>query len=159
MLVLVLNGPINAGKTTTGKALAAILPDAAFFDGDDHDAPDDAPLDRRIEAALQRMEALIASTMAAVLILAFPLRSADYVRLKLACTSRAAELCVVTLAPSIEIATRNRGTRELGPDEIARSRQMYAEGYASRDFSDLTICEMTTPEATARHICRDLGLS
>jgi len=31
MLVVVLNGPINAGKTTTGKALAAIVPPGSVF--------------------------------------------------------------------------------------------------------------------------------
>ena len=59
MLVLVLNGPINAGKTTTGRALAAMLADAHFVDGDDHEAADDAPLAERISASFARIERMI----------------------------------------------------------------------------------------------------
>ena len=29
-----LNGSVNAGKTTTGRALASLLPNAVFIDGD-----------------------------------------------------------------------------------------------------------------------------
>ncbi|MCZ4344572.1 shikimate kinase [Devosia neptuniae] len=159
MLVVVLNGPINAGKTTTGKALAAIVPRAAFFDGDDHDAPDDAPLVARIEASMRRLEHLIATADGAVLVLATPLRHNDYQRLLRVSATRHADLRVVTLAPPVETATSNRGSRQLRPDEILRTRQMYVEGYASREFSDLTIVDMATPRASAVQICHHFGLS
>jgi len=35
---------------------------------------------------------------------------------------------------------------------------MYAEGYASRAFSDLLIIDMTTAASTASKICRHFGL-
>ena len=120
MLVLVLNGPINAGKTPTD--------------------------------VNQKRSDL-------VLVIASPLRDEDVERLGAACLRRAADLRVVTLAPPIEVALSNRGSRQLRPDEISRSRQMYAEGYATRAFSDLVIGDMTTPEACARQIARHFGLS
>lgn len=158
MLVVVLNGPINAGKTTTGQAMAAMLPDALFIDGDDHDAPDGAPLAVRIAAAFDRLDHLIAAAQTAVLIIAVPLRNADFERVQNACRARAANLLVVTLAPPLEIALSNRGTRQLTTGEVTRSRQMYAEGYASRAFSNLVISDMSTAQATAEQICRRLGL-
>jgi Mg-chelatase subunit ChlI len=54
--VIHLNGPINSGKSSVGRALAGLLPDAVFIDGDDHDAPGDAPLGTRIQVALRRIE-------------------------------------------------------------------------------------------------------
>tara|TARA_R110002124_G_scaffold44422_10_gene135549 strand:- start:17171 stop:17659 length:489 start_codon:yes stop_codon:yes gene_type:complete len=159
VLVLVLNGPINAGKTTTGRALAAMLADAHFVDGDDHEAADDAPLAERISASFARIERMIGGAQAAVLVIASPLRDEDVERLGAACLRRAADLRVVTLAPPIEVALSNRGSRQLRPDEISRSRRMYAEGYATRAFSDLLINDMTTPEACARQIARHFGLS
>ena len=56
LAVIHINGPINSGKSTLGRALADSLPEASFIDGDDHDAPADAPLGVRIEAALRRIE-------------------------------------------------------------------------------------------------------
>jgi len=72
--ILVLNGPINAGKTTTGRALATLLPGALFIDGDDHEAADDAPLEQRIEASFAHIEQLIATTQAGFIVVAVPLR-------------------------------------------------------------------------------------
>ena len=158
MLVVVLNGPINVGKTTTGRALAALLPDAFFIDGDDHDAANDAPLPDRIAASFERIERMIATATAAVLVIAVPLRDEDFYRLRDACTRRAADLRVVTLAPPIDIASSNRGSRHLRTEEMSRSRQMYAEGYASRGFSDLVIGDMVTPQLTAGQIARHFGL-
>ncbi|MGV8853829.1 MAG: shikimate kinase [Devosia sp.] len=159
MLVVVLTGAINAGKTTTGRALAKILPDAVFFDGDDHDAPDDASLEARIEASFVRLVQLIEAATSRVVVIAVPLRGDDFLRLRAACSDRQADLRVVTLAPPLAIALSNRGDRHLRPHEIVRARQMLAEGYADRDFSDFTIADVTNAEDTARRICRHLELS
>ena len=158
MPVLVLNGPINAGKTTTGGALAALLPDALFVDGDDHDAPDDAPLALRIEASFVRIERVIAAASATNLVVAVPLRDVDHRRLLTAATARAMRLYVITLAPPPAVALGDRGNRPLSPHEIERARQMYAEGYADRPFSDMIVTDMPGPQATARHIVRHLRL-
>lgn len=158
MLVLVLNGPINAGKTTTGQALADLLDGAAFIDGDDHDAPDNAPLEQRFEASFVRIEQLIATTLASIVVVAVPLRDADYHRLLIAAAARGAALRVVTLAPPPAIAFIDRGNRPLSPGEVERTRQMHEEGYASRPFSDLIVTDMAGPRATAAVIARSLQL-
>ncbi|MBU1306459.1 MAG: shikimate kinase [Alphaproteobacteria bacterium] len=159
MQVVVLSGPINAGKTTTGMALASLLRDADFIDGDDHEAPEDAPLDQRIEASFARIEWLIASATANAVVVAVPLREVDHRRLLAAATARDADLLVVTLAPPPAIALANRGGRVLSAQEVARARDMYAEGYASRSFSDLIVTDMPGPQATASQIARRLRLA
>ena len=158
MIVIVLNGPINAGKTTTGKALAAMLPGARFIDGDDHGAPEDAPFLTILEMAFSRLERLILAASEPFLVIAIPLRDEDHARLRAAAESRGGRLLVATLAPPVELAVTNRGTRELKAGEVARSREMFAEGYASRAFSDVVISDMQGPGHTARLIATRLGL-
>lgn len=146
--VVVLSGPINAGKTTVGKALAAAIDGAVFIDGDDNGLPDGAPLEVIIEASLGRLSSEIAANPAGVLVLAYPLRAADHARLKAAAEAAGRRLVTVTLAPPIEVVLGDRGDRRLDDWERARIREMYAEGYHDRAFSDLTIAGTPGIEAT-----------
>ncbi|MBZ6076739.1 shikimate kinase [Microvirga puerhi] len=156
--VVLINGPINSGKTTLGLALSRCLQDAVFIDGDDHDAPDDAPLATRIEAALRRIEAHIASLSARFLIAAYPLEDADYERLRHACTCHRARFVVVTLAPPLDVALADRGERKLEQAERARIVEMYAEGYDARPFSDLIIdTARLSPDQAADRVVAFLG--
>lgn len=139
MLVICLNGSINAGKTTVGRLLAQRLADAEFIDGDDHDAPAEAPLEDRIECAIARLAGKVEASQAGVLILANPLREADYDRLASAARMRGARLVVVTLAPPLAVVLADRGGRRLSGGERARVAQMCAEGYHRRAFSDLVL--------------------
>ncbi|MBQ0819092.1 hypothetical protein KBI52_02385, partial [Microvirga sp. HBU67558] len=84
LTVIHLNGPINSGKSSVGRALADLLPNAVFIDGDDHDAPDDAPLGTRIQVALRRIETQIAEATGEYLIVAYPLDQAHYSQLQAA---------------------------------------------------------------------------
>ncbi len=147
-IVVVLNGPINAGKTTVGKALAAAIDGAVFIDGDDNGVPDGAPLDVIIEASLRRLSSEIAANPAGVLVLAYPLRAADHARLKATADAAGRRLVTVTLAPPIEVVLGDRGDRRLGDGERARIGEMYAEGYHDRAFSDLTIAGTPGVDAT-----------
>ncbi|WP_210335182.1 hypothetical protein [Microvirga sp.] len=113
LTVIHINGPINSGKSTLGRALTDSLPRASFIDGDDHEAPDDAPLNVRIEAALRRIEREIATRQGRYLVVAYPLDDADHERLKAATDRRRARFLVLTLAPSVEVALTNRGQRAL----------------------------------------------
>lgn len=155
--VIVLNGPINAGKTTVGKALVAAIDDAAFIDGDDNGLPDGAPLEVIIEASLRRLSSEIAANPAGVLVFAYPLRAADHARLKAAADAAGRRLWTVTLAPPIEAVLGDRGDRRLDDGERARIREMYAEGYHDRVFSDLTIAGTPGVEVTVDIILGRLG--
>ncbi|WP_367189098.1 shikimate kinase [Burkholderia sp. Ed8] len=158
LTVIHLNGPINSGKTTIGLALARVLPDACFIDGDDHDAPDDAPLDVQWALALERLVAQIAAARERHLVIAYPIDEAEHARLRAACDARDARLFVVTLAPPEAIAASNRGTRALTDWERSRIAEMYREGYASRPFSQMVLDTAgTTPDACAARIARHVA--
>lgn len=156
--IIFLNGTINSGKSTVGRCLAALLPQGHFVDGDDHAAQDAPDLVSHIAAALARIETCIENADGD-LVIAYPLRDVDYLRVRKAAQRRHALLHVVTLAPPIEVALANRGTRLLSDDERARICEMYEEGYASRSFSDVVINNAdASPEQSAQTIARHLLL-
>lgn len=154
MQVIVLNGSVNSGKTTTGRALAAILPGAQFIDGDDHGISRSVPFLEMIDRAILWLVGQVATATAPWLVIAYPLRDSDFALLQIACAARDAGLFVATLAPSLPLVLSDRGTRRLDAGERNRVREMYAEGYASRAFSDVILTEVTTPEQTARALAR-----
>ncbi|MGO4129341.1 hypothetical protein AB4Z01_33430 [Inquilinus sp. YAF38] len=157
MDIICINGPINAGKSTVGRRLAGLLPGTAFVDGDDHDAPDGAGLNTRIAAGLARIEALIAAAKND-LVIAHPLRPQDHARLAVAAGRCGARLFVVTLAPPIDVALADRGSRTLSAAERARIVEMYAEGYAGPAFSDLVLDNSAqTPDQAAAAIAEALA--
>jgi len=158
LTVIHLNGPINSGKTTIGLALARVLPDARFIDGDDHDAPDDAPFDVQWAIALERLVTQIADTRERHLVIAYPIAEAEFERLRAACDARDARLFVVTLAPPEAIASSNRGSRALTDWERQRIAEMYREGYASRAFSQVVLdTSAATPDACAARIAQQVA--
>lgn len=139
-----------------GRRLAGLLPGAAFVEGDDHGAPDDADLDTVIAVALARVEALVASA-GGDLVIAYPLRRQDHARLAAAAGRRGARLYVATLAPPMAVALGDRGGRPLSAAERARIVEMYAEGYAGPVFSDLVLDNAgLTPDQTAAAIAAAL---
>jgi hypothetical protein len=154
MQVIVLNGSVNSGKTTTGRALAAILPGAVFIDGDDHGIPNSAPFAEMIDRAILWLVDQIATATMPCLVIAYPLRDSDFALLQQACAARAATLFVATLAPPLELVLSDRGARQLDDWERNRIREMYAEGYPSRAFSDIILSDVTTPEQAATALAR-----
>ncbi|RQU20043.1 shikimate kinase [Burkholderia cenocepacia] len=159
LTVIHLNGPINSGKTTIGLALSRLLPDARFIDGDDHDAPEDAPFDVQWAIALERLVTRIAQARERHLVIAYPIGEAEFERLRAACDARDARLFVVTLAPPEAVAASNRGTRALTDWERQRIAEMYREGYASRAFSDCVIdTSSASAEGCATEIARRVAL-
>lgn len=149
MIVVVLNGSINSGKTTTGRALAAMLPGARFIDGDDHGISRSVPFQQMIDRAILWVADQIAAATEPCLVIAYPLRDSDFALLQAACAARNARLFVATLAPPLAVALTNRGTRELDDGERIRIHEMYAEGYPARAFSDVIITDLTSPEQIA----------
>lgn len=150
--IIVVSGPINAGKTTIGRALAKAIDGAVFIDGDDHDAPEDAPLALRIEAGLKRLSDEIARNPARWLVIAYPLRDKDHERLLEVAQARGARLLTVTLAPPLEVCLSDRGSRALDDWERARICEMYTEGYHQPAFSDLVVSGAPSVAAAVNEI-------
>jgi hypothetical protein len=150
MMVICINGSINSGKSTIARLLAEHLRDARFVEGDDHDGHE-LPFEQMIARAVQRLAAIITEAQE-TLVIAYPLRETDFAILRQAAAASRRPLLVVTLAPPLEVVLAPRGARRLDDGERARIREMYAEGYHARPFSDLVIGGEPTPDAVVAAI-------
>ncbi len=158
MLILNINGPINAGKTTVSKILAQTLPNAVFIEVDDllSDEEQEALRLSLQEGWVERQKRLLlklqeykASQQYNTVIFAYPISEKGYNEWS-ALSDENTLFVNVTLAPSLEACLTNRGTRALSEREKARIRQMYEEGYHNRPYADFIINnDGQTPAQTA----------
>ena len=153
MTVIWLNGTIGSGKTAVGRAVAALLPQARFVDGDDLAGPSGLPNRQRWRMAVDALLRLVRCRWPARLVVAYPLAAADARRLRAACACRV--LLVVNLATPLPIVLRGRGGRVLSAGERRRVREMFSEGYHRRRFADMTLTNALPPVSRiARVIAR-----
>lgn len=161
MLILNINGPINSGKTTVSKILVNLLLKAVFIEVDElmSDAEQEKlglslkegwaerkkRLDEKLYSLKQRKEF-------ETVIFAYPITEESYQKWS-GLADETNRFINITLAPSLEECLKNRGTRELTDWERNRIRQMYAEGYQHRPYSDFIINnDNQTSEETAEII-------
>lgn len=158
MTVIWLNGRIGSGKSALGRALAALLPQARFVDGDDHAGPAHLPNCVRWHMALEALLRLARCRRSLRLVIAYPLEAQGFRRLRAVCGRARRGLLVVNLATPLPIALRGRGGRTLSLDEQQRVREMFSEDYHRRRFAALTLSNTLPPVSrTARMIARRAG--
>lgn len=161
MLILNINGPINAGKTTVSTILAQQLPNALFIEVDDLLSDTEqaclkisrqegwAERQRRLNKKLAELKN---KQTYETIIFAYPLTEKSYQDWS-AFSDEKTIFLNITLAPDMDICLQNRGTRELTEWEKKRIHQMYQEGYQNRPYADFIINNsMQTPEETAHII-------
>lgn len=161
MLIININGPINAGKSTICQLLAKDLPDSLFIEVDDllSDEEQEAlNLDFMggIMERLRRLDHKIAIEKNAgrysMILFAYPMTKDNYGRWK-KFEDALTNFVNITLSPSLSVCLTNRGNRELDAWEKKRIRQMYDENYHCPEQSDFIIDNTRqTPEQTAEII-------
>ena len=160
MILLNINGPINAGKTTVSRILEKILPDSLFIEVDDllTDGEEER-LGLSIEDGwrerVDRLERLILrekkSKKHRIVFFAYPIGREYYDRWK-SYEDEDTRFVNVTLSPAKEECLR-RGGDDMTQWEHDRILQMYEEGCHAPEFSDLLIHnDDQTPEQTARAV-------
>jgi hypothetical protein len=125
-MIIWIDGPINAGKTTVAKRLAALRPRTAHIEVDDlRDFVRCLPLRACIRFCIEDAAVLARSWRSRGLdvVLSWPVSAGnlDYFRELVAEPVRA-----FTLLPRLEVALSQRGARVLSAKERRRIRQMYA---------------------------------
>lgn len=134
-----LSGPVGAGKTTFGKALAEVW-GGCFIDGDDH-----CPTDRRwFAASLTTARSLLAAIEAAALpgrpvIIAYPLRQREWTFHRLHLARATISSLLVSLDVDLDSLDSLTRERRLSRAERARAAEMLAQGYGDRPFGHLTV--------------------
>ena len=168
MLVININGPINAGKSTVCKMLAKRLPNCLFVEVDEllSDEEQDAlNLDFMggIKERLHRLDQLIETEkkrqIYQVILFAYPMEENNY-RLWKKFEDDQTQFINITLSPSLPACLTNRGNRELTAWEQGRIQQMYQENYHCPQGSDLIIDNTNqTPDQTVEEIIKFLKKS
>ncbi len=165
MLIININGPINAGKSTVCRLLAKDLPDCLFIEVDDllSDTEQETPeLDFMggIMERLRRLDRQIAaekkSARHRIILFAYPMTKDNYRRWK-KFEDVQTKFVNITLSPTLSACLTDRGNRVLDDWEKKRIRQMYDEKYHCPEQSDLIIDNTEqTPEQTVEKIIRFL---
>lgn len=160
MMIILLNGSINAGKSTVSKRLCEMLPRTAHVEVDSlRDFINWMPLEESIPI---NIEAAIAVTKVFVrrglnVVFSYPLRKEDYEII----LGEFAELGVpvhgVTLRPRLEVSLTNRGTRQLTDWERSRIPYHYETKLNEPDFGHIIDNSEQSPEQTASEILRLIG--
>ena len=158
-MILLINGSINAGKTTVSQQIVQMLPRTAHVEVDDlSDFVEWMPLLESVPLNLANTAAITRNFVAFGLnvVISTPLFQDGYDYLTRELTPLGVPVHCVTLNPGMAAALTNRGTRELTEWELQRIPQLYAEGVHSPSFGITIDNASQTPEETARQILSSL---
>ncbi len=113
-MIVIVSGPINAGKSSVARRLARLVPASLFVDGDDL-APSDLPLEAKAPLVIDQLIAIALSVAEAGLHLfaAYPVDPADWRKIEHSLRTAGYAVTCVTLAPPIDVALSERGGRQL----------------------------------------------
>jgi len=151
-MIIFLNGSINAGKTTVAKILAKKLSRTALLEIDAlREMIDWMPIDQAVPINLENAVSVIKnfSKNGLNVIIPYPLsqKNYDYVLSELKDLND--KIYIFTLAPKIEKALINRGTRELDDWERERIKYHYEIGIHQPSFGEVIDNSEQTPEETS----------
>lgn len=158
-MLIILNGSINAGKTTTSKKLCELLLRTAHVEVDSlREFIAWMPLEESIPLNLETSVAVakIFLTRGLNVVLSYPLRAEDYIWMQ----QQFAEMSDVhyfTLRPPMQISQSQRGARVLSEWEISRIAYHYQTGGANPDVGTVIDNSQLTPEETAKLILQSIA--
>ncbi len=154
-MIILLNGSINAGKSTVSKQLCELLPRTAHVEVDSlRDFIGWMPLEESIPI---NIETSIAVTKVFVrrglhVIFSYPLRPEDYELILRELAELGVPIYGVTLRPRLEVSLTNRGTRQLTDWERSRIPFHYETRLNEPTFGIVIDNSAQTPDETAREI-------
>jgi len=151
-VIILINGPINAGKSTVGRLLAALLPRTAHVEVDALRAfIPSVPLDEAIPINLENTVAVagILVKRGFGVVITYPLGCGDHAYLVGHLIGLGTTIHTFTLAPSLAVALGDRGDRPLSDHERTRIRRQYADGRHEPPFGTRIDNSRQTPRETA----------
>ncbi|MBI1760112.1 MAG: hypothetical protein HYR56_01625 [Acidobacteria bacterium] len=151
-MLIVLNGSINAGKTTTSKMICQLLPRTAHVEVDSlRDFIAWMPLEESIPINLESAVAVTKVFLKYGLnvVFSYPLRAEDHIWLL---SQLDVPIHFFTLRPPLDISQQQRGSRVLSAWEVSRIAYHYQTDGANPDLGTVIDNSQMTPEQTARLI-------
>jgi predicted kinase len=152
-MIILLNGSINAGKTTVAKWVTKLLPNTAHVEVDAlRDFVRFLPLAESIPINLENAASVTKNLVRRGyhVVISYPLSEEDHAYLAGELAECGVPIHTFTLSPRLEVAVTNRGARELTVGEIARVREQYAAGIHNPPFGLCIDNSEQHPGETAR---------
>ncbi|MEK9177581.1 MAG: hypothetical protein AAB777_00500 [Patescibacteria group bacterium] len=160
-MIIFLNGPINAGKTTVAKILVKKLSSTALVEIDVlREMIEWMSIDEAISINLENAVSVIRnlSKRGLNVIVPYPLSEKNYEYIMNGLQDLGTKLYFFTLAPKLEKTLTNRGTRELDEWEYERIKHHYNIGIHKPSFGEIIDNTNQTPEETARLILNKINM-
>ncbi len=154
-MIVLLNGSINAGKTTVARVLTTLLPRTAHVEVDAlREFVRFLPLAEAIPVSLENAAAVTRNLVrrGVHVVLTYPLGQEDYDYLLAQFADLATPVYTFTLSPQLEVALADRGERMLSAHERRRIREQYADGRHCPPFGVCIDNTAQTPAETAAAI-------
>ena len=160
-MIIFINGSINSGKSTVSKILAKELPNVALIEIDVlREMINCIPLEKAIPINLENAVSLIENFLGKGLdvIVVYPLsqKNYDYITSKIKDLNE--HIYCFTLAPKLEKALSNRGTRDLNEWEVERIKHHYDIGIHTPNFGGVIDNSEQSPEESAKIILDKIKL-
>jgi hypothetical protein len=155
IMIIFLNGSINAGKTTVANILVKKLSNAALLEIDSLRAMISwMPIDQAVPVNLENAISVIKnfSNRGLNVIVPYPVSQNNYEYLIEQLKEIDTPKHFFTLAPKIEKTLTNRGTRELDDWERDRIKYHYDSGITTPSFGEIIDNSEQTPVETAEYI-------
>jgi len=158
--LILLNGAMNAGKTTVGRRLQELCDNIAFVELDDlHGFVPWMEIERAVPIniinGLKVTETFINEGID--VLFAYPLSDGDFEYIKTLITFDC-EIIPITLKCDVAINTTNRGTRVLDEEQKERVKWMHENGLAEPSFSRVVENSNLSVEETVEEVVRIGGL-
>lgn len=160
-MIILLNGSLNAGKTTVAEA---IVERSIGFAHIEVDALRDfirwLPLEESIELNLANAIAVAKNFHARQIssIISYPLSQGDFEFIKGLLSESQIEVCAITLYPGIDCLKTNRGTRELTEGELNRIDELAELGVLEPSFGKIVDNSAQTVEETVATVLKIAGV-
>jgi len=158
-MIIFINGSINSGKSTVAKLLQKELVNTALVEIDAfHEMIEWLPIDQAIPLNLENALAVISNFVKRNInvIVPYPLSQKNYDYFTADLKDLNIETHVFTLAPKLENALTNRGTRELDDWERKRIQYHYDIGIHKPNFGQIIDNTDQKPEETVKLILAQL---
>ncbi|MDP2692125.1 MAG: hypothetical protein Q8O88_00625 [bacterium] len=159
-MIIFINGSINSGKTTISKLLAKKLGKVALVDIDKlHEFIAWKDINEAISINLKNAVDIIKNFVHEELdvIVPYPLSQANYGYVTKELSSVETKKIFITLDPTLGVALKKRGSRELSSWEIERIKHHYKIGIPNPSFGTIIDNSKITPEETLHQILKVLG--
>ncbi|MEI6479933.1 MAG: hypothetical protein WCO12_00205 [bacterium] len=159
-MIIFLNGSINSGKSTVANILAKRIANTALVEIDVLRAMIDwMPIDQSVPINLENALSVVKNFSSRKLnvIVPYPLSQKNYDYMMGSLKDVDTKIYIFTLAPKLEKALTNRGTRELDDWEKERIQHHYNIGIPNPSFGEIIDNSDQAPEETADHILNKIS--